>query len=77
MKVEKIIFILATLGLVSMLIQAISRKMLVFNLWGYVITTLQISVLFLFTAPLAIYGLIKLIDNLEEKRTNKYQTELQ
>lgn len=64
MKTEKIILILAMVGLGTALIQALLRKMLIFNFWGYIITTLQISILFLFATPLAIYGLIKLSDTI-------------
>ena len=51
--------------------QAILRKMLVLNLWGYVTNTLYISIILLFAMPLAMYGLIKLIDNIDKQRGHK------
>ena len=75
MNIEKIIVILVGIGMGTALIQAIFRKMLIINLWGYTTTTLHISILFLFAIPLMVYGLIRLVDKLQEQRHNaKVQT---
>ena len=71
MKAEKIVLTLAMVGLGTALIQAILRKMLWFNLWGYLTNTLYISIILLFAMPLAMYGLIKLLDNIDKQRGDK------
>jgi len=58
MKIEKIILLLVGIGLASALIQAILLKTITFGLFGFVFTTLGISIM-LVLIPTATYGIIK------------------
>ena len=61
MKVEKLIMWLVGVGMVTILTQAVIRKMLIFNVLGFVTSTLHLSIA-LILVPTATYGLCKIID---------------
>ena len=61
MKIERLIMWLVGIGMIITLIQAIIRKMLILNVFGFVTSTLHISIA-LILVPTAIYGLCKIVD---------------
>lgn len=61
MKIEKLIIWLFGIGMITILFQSIIRKMLIFNLFGFVTSTLHLSIA-LILVPTATYGMCKIID---------------